>query len=81
VPSQLSFSNPQAYADIYPVGSYTGAKAYLKEPYFYAFQTYMSVFPQVDPAEAAWRKRIINPFFSRRAIMELEGVIQSKVCR
>jgi cytochrome P450 len=38
-----------------------------------------SVFGMTDSQEWATQRNILGPFFSRRAILKLEGVIQAKV--
>ncbi|KAF9465444.1 cytochrome P450 [Collybia nuda] len=73
-PKQLHFTDPQAFDEIY-----TNAK-YTKEPYFYdAFMEQQSSFGFIDIAKAKARKDILRPLFSRRAILKLEGVVQTTV--
>jgi hypothetical protein len=72
--SKIHFSDPRAFDDIYANTKFT------KEPHFYrAFNDSQSTFGFVDVKEAKKRKDIMRPLFSRRAIIKLEGVIQSTV--
>ncbi|KAG6909790.1 hypothetical protein DXG01_015283 [Tephrocybe rancida] len=43
------------------------------------FATDLSVFAMTDAHEATQRRNLIGPLFSRRAILKLEGVVQTKV--
>jgi hypothetical protein len=73
--TQLSFRDPRAYGDIYSHGS-----RFTKEPQFYkGFGTPRSSFGLIDPKKSKERREIMLPFFSRRAIAELEDVIEGKV--
>ncbi|KAG7453091.1 cytochrome P450 [Guyanagaster necrorhizus] len=72
---QLHFSTPQAYFAIY--SSQVKCK---KDPKFYvAFNHDESSFGYTDPVLAKKRRDILSPFFSRRSILGLERIIQSKV--
>lgn len=54
---------------------------YTKQPALYScFATDLSVFAMFDHHEAAQRRNLIGPFFSRRSILNLENTVQSKVC-
>jgi len=60
---------------IYSVGS-----KFTKDPKFYtAFGDKGSTFSLADPKLAKIRKDILNPLFSRKAIRQLEDVVQEKV--
>ena len=73
--TQLHFSDPRAYAQIYH-----SARKFTKDPYFYAsFGQDESSFGFRDPHKAKIRKDIMSPLFSRRAILKLESVVQDKV--
>lgn len=64
-----------AYFDIY---SHTSGMT--KDPRLYdAFTLKSSVVTFVDPEKARRRREILSPFFSRRAILDLETSIQNKV--
>lgn len=52
----------------------------MKQPEMYAcFATDKSVFAMWDHQEVMNRRNLIGPFFSRRAILKLERVVQEKV--
>ena len=72
---QLHFSTPEAYFGIYP--SYS---KFTKEPSFYkCFQEDESSFGFIDKQEHKQRREILNPLFSRRAILKVESLVQEKV--
>ncbi|KAF9454465.1 cytochrome P450 [Macrolepiota fuliginosa MF-IS2] len=72
--SSISFK-VRAYNDIYGIGT-----RFIKEPEMYAcFATDKSVFSTYDHHLAMQRRNAIGPFFSRRAILNLENVIQAKI--
>ncbi|KIM46010.1 hypothetical protein M413DRAFT_300447 [Hebeloma cylindrosporum] len=73
-PNELHFNDHRAYADIYSVGSHL-----TKEPNFYkCFAANGSAFGAIDPQVSKVRRANLSPFFSRRAILLLEDVIQKK---
>lgn len=72
---QLHFNTPSAYNDIYVQGH-----RFTKDPRVYqAFQQDECSLCLIDLKEAKTRREILAPLFSRRAILKLEHVIQSKV--
>ncbi|KAK7454005.1 hypothetical protein VKT23_011516 [Stygiomarasmius scandens] len=74
-PNALHFNDERAYYQIYGVGS-----TFTKDPKLYScFAMNESSFTYTDPEAHKRRTQMINPFFSRRAILELEGVVQEKV--
>ncbi|KAG7439121.1 cytochrome P450 [Guyanagaster necrorhizus] len=74
-PNELHFSNPQAYFSIY-----TSQVKFIKDPNFYfCFAQDESSFGFTDLAVAKKRRDVLLPFFSRRSILQLEGIVQSKV--
>ncbi|KAG6840510.1 hypothetical protein C0991_006307, partial [Blastosporella zonata] len=74
-PNELHFSDPKAYADIYGMGS-----KFTKDPHLYScFATETSVFVMTDPHEATQRRNLLGPLFSRKAVLKLEGVIQTQI--
>ncbi|KAK0436273.1 cytochrome P450 [Armillaria borealis] len=74
-PNELHFSNPQAYFSIY-----SSQVKFIKDPNFYfCFAQDESSFGFTDHAVAKKRRDVLLPFFSRRSILQLEGIIQSKV--
>ncbi|KAJ3511126.1 hypothetical protein NLJ89_g4275 [Agrocybe chaxingu] len=74
-PNELHFSDPQAYNDIYGVGT-----RHTKQSEMYScFATDLSVFAMFDHHEVAQRRNLIGPFFSRRAILNLEKTVQNKI--
>ncbi|KAK7052823.1 hypothetical protein VNI00_004142 [Paramarasmius palmivorus] len=74
-PNTLHFADADAYHDIYTHGqSFTKYKTL----YSAGGQADSSV-SFVDPQKARSRRTILNPLFSRRAILKLEPVIQERV--
>ncbi|RDB18449.1 hypothetical protein Hypma_000256 [Hypsizygus marmoreus] len=74
-PGELHFSDPRSYNEIYGMGS-----KFTKQSHLYScFATDLSVFALIDPHEATQRRNLIGPFFSRRAILNLENVVQAQV--
>jgi hypothetical protein len=73
--SQLHFSEPKAYLDIYSPGS-----TFRKDPDFYEmFFINESSFSATDRRIAKHRRDVLLPLISRKALRELESVIQDKV--
>ncbi|KAF9469040.1 cytochrome P450 [Collybia nuda] len=74
-PNELHFNSYLAYADIYRAGS-----TFTKHgPFYKCFGADGSAFGAIDPQDSKRRRGVLNPFFSRRAILNLEGVVQEKV--
>ncbi|PBK83747.1 cytochrome P450 [Armillaria gallica] len=74
-PRELHFSTPQAYFTIY-----SSQVKFIKDPKFYfAFNEDESSFGYTDPVLAKKRRDVLNSLFSRRSILRLEHIIQSKV--
>ncbi|KAJ8453932.1 hypothetical protein ONZ45_g19506 [Pleurotus djamor] len=74
-PNELHFKGLQYHRDIYVNGS-----KFQKDPRLYStFHEDESSFCFIDPQEAKIRRDILNPLFSRRAIIKLEGYIQATV--
>jgi len=74
-PNELHFSDPRAYNDIYGIGT-----RHTKQPTLYScFATDYSVFAMWDHHEVMQRRNLIGPFFSRRAILNLEKTVQNKI--
>ncbi|KAF8165173.1 cytochrome P450 [Crassisporium funariophilum] len=74
-PNELHFSDHKAYSKIYGVGS-----CFTKDPRFYnCFGAGDSAFGAIDPQVSKARRGTLNPFFSRRATLRLEDLIQIKV--
>ncbi|KAF9530327.1 cytochrome P450 [Crepidotus variabilis] len=74
-PNELHFSNPDAYNDIYGMGT-----RFMKQPEMYScFATDKSVFAMWDHQEVMNRRTLIGPFFSRKAILNLEKTVQGKI--
>ncbi|KAJ3517547.1 hypothetical protein NLJ89_g437 [Agrocybe chaxingu] len=71
-PNELHFNDPAAYHEIYSVGS-----RLTKDPSFYfCFNASDSAFGVIDPNESKARRGAMHPFFSRRAVLELENIIE-----
>ncbi|KXN83789.1 Trichodiene oxygenase [Leucoagaricus sp. SymC.cos] len=76
-PNMIHFSDPKAYYDIYGMG-----KKVKKWAGFYdCFYEEESSFGLIEPKQAKKRRDILNPLFSRRAILKLENVIQFSIDR
>ncbi|TFK41445.1 cytochrome P450 [Crucibulum laeve] len=75
-PNELHFSDPSAYHKNYAPGS-----SFVKDPFLYRcfMQSQESSFTFMDPQESRVRREMLNPLFSRRAILKLENVIQEKI--
>ncbi|CAA7265160.1 unnamed protein product [Cyclocybe aegerita] len=74
-PNELHFSDPQAYNDIYGMGT-----RHTKQSEMYScFATDLSVFAMFDHHEVMQRRNLIGPFFSRRAILNLEKTVQNRI--
>lgn len=72
---QLHFSNPEVYHKIYACGS-----KFIKDPDFYAmFAQDNAIFGIISPAVHKLRKDLLSPLFSRRAVLGIEPLVQSKV--
>lgn len=72
---QLHFRNPEVYHKIYVAGS-----KFTKDPSFYAmFAQENAIFGIIPPAVHKVRKDLLNSLFSRRAVLGIEPLIQSKV--
>ena len=73
---QLHFNDIRAYSDIYSVES-----KFTKDSNFYpCFNCDHSAFGATNPDEAKTRRGVMHTFFSRRAVLDLEGLIRQKVC-
>ncbi|ESK94930.1 benzoate 4-monooxygenase cytochrome p450 [Moniliophthora roreri MCA 2997] len=75
-PNELHFSRPEAYSEIYAVGS-----KFAKDPWSYPQKTTFHVFGIYDANEAMARRAIILPYLSKRSISEREWIIQREVDR
>ncbi|KAJ6499845.1 cytochrome P450 [Mycena vulgaris] len=74
-PNEVHFSHPDAFDSIYNFNS-----TFTKDPVVYkAFRQDLSSFGFLDAREARRRREMLSPLFSRRAILQLEHVIQGKV--
>ncbi|KAJ3574919.1 hypothetical protein NP233_g1441 [Leucocoprinus birnbaumii] len=76
-PNQLHFNDPQAFSDIYGVGT----KMTKPAAYYDCFNERQSSFGYSDPKTAKNRRDILLPLFSRRSILKLEWVIQKSIDR
>ncbi|KAK7060923.1 hypothetical protein VNI00_000656 [Paramarasmius palmivorus] len=74
-PNELHFSRPDAYNEIYAIGS-----KFSKDPATYRpSQGNFVVFTIHDASEASSRRGMILPFLSKRAIFDREWIIQREV--
>lgn len=75
-PDEIHLSDPENYEKIY----YIGSKAPSKAGYFYnAFGLQTAAFSTPSNELHRVRRGALNPLFSRKAVQELESVVQSKV--
>lgn len=75
-PDEIHLSDPDNYEKIY----YIGSKAPSKAGYFYsAFGLKTAAFGTLSNDLHRVRRGALNPLFSRKSVLELEGVVQSKV--
>ncbi|KAH6893038.1 cytochrome P450 [Thelonectria olida] len=74
-PGEVHLSNPKHYDAIY------GAKSdFYKDPRFYgALGIDRASFATVSNQDHRRRRGVLSPFFSRRKVLELEDIVQSKV--
>ena len=73
-PDEVHLSDPENYEKIYSVGSkYPKAK-----PYYEAMSCGDSSFTTMSNEEHRVKRARLNPFFSKKKILELEDVAQSK---
>ncbi|KAM6478246.1 benzoate 4-monooxygenase cytochrome P450 [Trichoderma sp. SZMC 28011] len=73
-PDEVSLSDPENYSTIYHVGTKYGKP----DAYYHVFQAPGSFFTAADNREHARRRAPVNPFFSRKGVLELEPVVQEK---
>ncbi|ESK87846.1 benzoate 4-monooxygenase cytochrome p450 [Moniliophthora roreri MCA 2997] len=74
-PNMLHFATANAYHDIYTKG-----QSLTKHKQFYdCFGQSGSSFSFYDPQKSRSRRALLNPLFSRRAILKLENIVQEKV--
>ena len=74
-PSEIHLNDPDNYEKVYYIGSTAPSKA----AYFYdAFGLKTAAFGTTDNALHRVRRAAINPVFSRKAVLQLEDVIQAK---
>ncbi|KAF5377394.1 hypothetical protein D9757_009729 [Collybiopsis confluens] len=76
-PNTLHFKDKKAFHDIYTYG-----RTLIKEPQFYhglMAHCEESSIGFTDPEEAAKRRNLLGPLFSRRAVVALEYTIQAKI--
>ncbi|KAG7093583.1 hypothetical protein E1B28_007249 [Marasmius oreades] len=74
-PNELHFSNPEAYNEIYAVGS----KFSKDEATYKPILGRGHVFAIIDPHEAMTRRAMVLPYFSRRSTLDRERVLKQKV--
>lgn len=73
-PDEVSLSDPENYNKIYHMGS-----KYCKSPNYYrVFGAPAAFFTTVENKLHAARRAELNPFFSRRAVLAVEPVVQEK---
>ncbi|PWY94921.1 cytochrome P450 [Aspergillus sclerotioniger CBS 115572] len=74
-PDEIHLSDPENCEKIYYIGS-----GYGKDPDFYgAFGTKKATFTTPSPDVHRVKRSALNPFFSRKRVLELEDIVQEKV--
>jgi len=73
-PDEVHLSDTSNYESIYHVGS-----KYSKGPFYDAFGIRFSTFTTKDNETHRIRRGALNPFFSRKKVLETEEIVQSKV--
>ncbi|KAH0565219.1 hypothetical protein GP486_001390 [Trichoglossum hirsutum] len=74
-PSEVHLSDPENYEKIYHVGT-----KYWKSPEFYGvFETGTSAFGTFSNELHRVRRAALSPLFSRKVVLDLEEIVQSKV--
>ncbi|KAK1221095.1 hypothetical protein PQX77_016142 [Marasmius sp. AFHP31] len=74
-PNELHFSSPEAYNEIYAVGSKFDKDQRTYNP----ISSNGHVFAKIDAHEAMVRRAMVLPYFSRRSLFDREWVIKQKV--
>ncbi len=74
-PNELHFANPSAYQDIYSPTARWDKERILYE----AFGEDHSSFGLITYAEAKQRKDVLQPMFSRRAILNMQTLVRQNV--
>lgn len=73
-PDEIHLSDPENCEKIYYIGSRYG-----KDPQFYgAFGTHKATFTAPSPDVHRVKRSALNPFFSRKKVLELEDIVQDK---
>ncbi|KAH0536015.1 hypothetical protein FGG08_007082, partial [Glutinoglossum americanum] len=76
-PNEVHLCDPDNYEKIYHVGT-----KYWKSPEFYGiFETGTSAFGTFANDLHRVRRAALSPLFSRKMVLELEGIVQAKVAR
>jgi cytochrome P450 len=76
-PNELHLSDPENYNKIYSIGG-----KYYKDPVFYSvLGDKYSGFATISNEDHRRRRAPLNPFFSRRTVLELENVVHDKVAK
>ena len=73
-PNEISLADPDNYDKIYSVGT-----KFYKDPLFYDALGVQVMFTAVPNDVHRARRAPINSFFSRRAVLDLEDIVQAKV--
>jgi Cytochrome P450 len=76
-PNEVHLSDPDNYDVIYSVGS----KFYKDRAFYGALGDKFSIFSTASNELHRYRRAPLNPFFSRRSVLDLEGLVQSKAAK
>ncbi|KAH8887271.1 cytochrome P450 [Thozetella sp. PMI_491] len=72
-PNEIHLSDPDNYDKVYSVGG-----NFYKDPVFYSTLGVAAMFTAISNDEHRRRRAPLNHFFSRRAVLELEDIVQEK---
>lgn len=75
-PNEIHLADPDNYDKIYSVSS-----KFYKDPAFYETLGVDVMFSTISNDEHRWRRAPLSHFFSRRAVLDLEDIVQEKVAK
>lgn len=75
-PNEVHLADPDNYDKVYSVGG-----PFYKDPVFYEVLRAECTFTAISNEEHRRRRGPLNHFFSRRAVLDLEDIVQQKAAR
>ncbi|KAH8704058.1 cytochrome P450 [Talaromyces proteolyticus] len=76
-PDEIHLRDPENYDKIY----YIGSKYYKSPAFYHAFGTDKATFTTASNEVHRAKRAALNPFFSRKRVLELEEVVQAKAIK